>query len=271
MFRIRSSLSLSLTMAKRRCSCRSFVSISKSHGNITNPIGLVCSEQQQQWNMMYRLSKERQQYNYQQRQQPEHYFSTEAAAMDVPVDYSAMQSQPQIQSTQQQYQPKQQQQQQQQPPSDNLTAGNQTAKKSSTTSKRKNPVAPRKDPIIVTNRAAERISELLQTENAKKDNAVGLRLGVKRRGCNGLSYTMNYATETTVQQNTKDIHMKVPFVSNDSKHPNNSTINVYIEPMALFNIVGTTMDFVEDDMGSEFTFQNPNSKGSCGCGESFNV
>lgn len=46
---------------------------------------------------------------------------------------------------------------------------------------------------------------------------------------------------------------------------------VYIEPMALFNVVGTVMDWEETDLSSEFTFENPNSKGECGCGESFNV
>jgi iron-sulfur cluster assembly 1 len=48
-------------------------------------------------------------------------------------------------------------------------------------------------------------------------------------------------------------------------------IQVFIEPMALFNVIGTEMDWEEDEMTSEFTFNNPNSKGECGCGESFNV
>jgi Uncharacterized conserved protein len=48
-------------------------------------------------------------------------------------------------------------------------------------------------------------------------------------------------------------------------------VTVFIEPMALFNVVGTVMDYEITDMSSEFTFQNPNSKGECGCGESFNV
>jgi iron-sulfur cluster assembly accessory protein len=48
-------------------------------------------------------------------------------------------------------------------------------------------------------------------------------------------------------------------------------VKVFIEPMALFNIVGTTMDWEESELASEFTFHNPNSKGECGCGESFNV
>ena len=48
-------------------------------------------------------------------------------------------------------------------------------------------------------------------------------------------------------------------------------INVYIDPSAIMNIVGTVMDFEESTIGMEFTFNNPNAKGECGCGESFNV
>lgn len=110
-----------------------------------------------------------------------------------------------------------------------------------------------KDPIIVTDRAAERIKELLAGDNAS--GAIGIRLGVRRRGCNGLSYTLNYATEKP----DKDIAMEA------------HGFHVFIEPMALFNIVGTVMDWEETELSSEFTFNNPNSKGSCGCGESFNV
>jgi iron-sulfur cluster assembly accessory protein len=111
-----------------------------------------------------------------------------------------------------------------------------------------------KDPIIVTPRAEERIRELLDGQN----DTLGIRLGVRRRGCNGLSYTLNYAKPD--QDHTKDIQMKTI-----------SGIQVFIEPMALFNIVGTTMDWEETELSSEFTFNNPNSKGECGCGESFNV
>ena len=48
-------------------------------------------------------------------------------------------------------------------------------------------------------------------------------------------------------------------------------VRVFIEPKALFHIVGTTMDFQDTEIASEFVFENPNSKGSCGCGESFTV
>ena len=51
----------------------------------------------------------------------------------------------------------------------------------------------------------------------------------------------------------------------------NDKINIYIDPSAAFIIVGTIMDWTENDMISEFTFTNPNAKGNCGCGESFNV
>lgn len=112
----------------------------------------------------------------------------------------------------------------------------------------------KRDPIMLTDRAAERIQELLSNQS----QALGIRLGVKRRGCNGLSYTLNYVTQGA--QPTKDIHMTSP-----------QGVQIWIEPMALFNVVGTQMDWEETELTSEFTFHNPNSKGQCGCGESFNV
>ena len=109
-----------------------------------------------------------------------------------------------------------------------------------------------KDPISLTDRAAERIKELISNQ----PSALGIRLGVRRRGCNGLSYTLNYAQEVPDQ----DIAMTSP-----------QGVRIWIEPVALFNIVGTQMDWEETELTSEFTFHNPNSKGQCGCGESFNV
>ena len=111
----------------------------------------------------------------------------------------------------------------------------------------------KKDPITITPSAAERIQTLLSGPNAA--GAIGIRLGVKRRGCNGLSYTLNYAHEKKTNEEEMTSH----------------GVTVFIEPMALFNVVGTVMDWEETEMSSEFTFNNPNSKGECGCGESFNV
>ena len=113
-----------------------------------------------------------------------------------------------------------------------------------------------KDPITVTPSAAERLAFLLK--NAQ-NNPVGVRLGTKRRGCNGLSYTLNYVYAEDA-----------PSTKNEMFTTHNN-VQIYIEPMALFNIIGTTMDWEETELSSEFTFTNPNSKGECGCGESFTV
>lgn len=150
--------------------------------------------------------------------------------------------------------------------SDDATNTSTTTTTSTTTSNtdknkktRRRTIIDEKDPIVLTDAAAQRIRKLLQGPSALAAGAVGLRLGVKRRGCNGLSYTLNYATPDTIATG-KDVKM--------ISHGN---IHVYIEPMALFNVIGTTMDWTETELSSEFTFQNPNSKGECGCGESFNV
>jgi iron-sulfur cluster assembly accessory protein len=124
-----------------------------------------------------------------------------------------------------------------------------TVAKPSPSSARKMPA-----PITLTEKAAERIKELL----SEKSDAIGVKIGVKRRGCNGYSYTMNYADQEYMAT-TKD------------EKVNAYGVNVLVDPKAIFFLVGTEMDFVETALSSEFTFTNPNSKGSCGCGESFNV
>lgn len=112
----------------------------------------------------------------------------------------------------------------------------------------------RPPPIKLTERAADRIKDLLSS----KEEAVGVRIGVKRRGCNGYSYTMNYV-------------MKPDLESNKDELVKQHGVQVFVDPKAVFFIVGTEMDFIDTELSSEFTFTNPNSKGECGCGESFNV
>jgi iron-sulfur cluster assembly accessory protein len=132
-----------------------------------------------------------------------------------------------------------------------------------------------RNPLIITPTAASRIHFLISqhnnnnnTTNSDSGAAIGIRLGTKKRGCNGLSYTLNYAYADHSTHHPRDEVMTIQL--DDISLPGNG-LKVYVEPMALMNVIGTTMDFVDDEMSSEFVFLNPNSKGECGCGESFNV
>lgn len=112
----------------------------------------------------------------------------------------------------------------------------------------------RPPPIKITTRAADRIKDLLSS----KEDVIGVRLSVKRRGCNGYSYTMNYSKPDDAT-NAKDEKVTA------------HGVQVFVDPKAVFFLVGTEMDYEETELSSEFKFNNPNSKGQCGCGESFNV
>merc|ERR1740123_327220 len=110
-------------------------------------------------------------------------------------------------------------------------------------------VRERPSPIILTENAARRIEELL---SAQDENAKGIRLSLRTRGCNGLSYTINYATEEIIL--TSDVQTT------------QRGVTVFVDNKSMFYLIGTVIDFVEDHLRSEFTFTNPNANGSCGCG-----
>jgi len=115
----------------------------------------------------------------------------------------------------------------------------------------------RPNAISITPAAAKRIAGMMASRVERGEGqTLGVRLGVRTRGCNGKSYTMDYQVE--------------PPGKLDEVVEEHGVL-VCVEPKAVFQIIGTQMDFVETRLASEFVFHNPNAKGSCGCGESFNT
>jgi len=106
--------------------------------------------------------------------------------------------------------------------------------------------------ITITSSATDRIRGLLA---ARGKPSVGVKIGVRTKGCSGLSYTVEYADEIGKFDEVVDA----------------GEFKVLIDPKAIMFLIGTEMDYVEEKLKSGFTFKNPNEKGRCGCGESFHV
>ncbi len=109
-----------------------------------------------------------------------------------------------------------------------------------------------KSMITLTEAAAERVRTLI---SHSEKPVLGLRVGVKTRGCSGLSYFVEYAEE---QKKFEDV-------------VEDKGVKIFIDPTAVMFLIGTEMDYVEDKIQSGFVFKNPNEKNRCGCGESFSV
>ena len=107
-------------------------------------------------------------------------------------------------------------------------------------------------PLTITASALARVKQLLEQRGKP---SVGIRIGIKTKGCSGLSYTLEYADEANKLDEV---------VEQDG-------VTILIDPKAVLFILGTEMDYVEEKLESGFIFRNPNEKGRCGCGQSFHV
>jgi iron-sulfur cluster assembly protein len=105
--------------------------------------------------------------------------------------------------------------------------------------------------ISLTESAALRVRSFLES----RGSGVGLRLGIKKTGCSGFAYVVNYADA----------------VGHDDVVFEDRGVKVVVDAESLPLIDGTVVDFVKQGLNEAFRFRNPNVTGECGCGESFTV
>lgn len=103
--------------------------------------------------------------------------------------------------------------------------------------------------ITLTDAAAERIRALIA---ASGKEVAGLRIGIKKGGCAGMEYTLDYAE-------TRAPHDELV---------EDKGVRLLIDPSAMLFLLGTEMDYRSDRLTSGFVFNNPNQTSACGCGES---
>jgi iron-sulfur cluster assembly protein len=107
--------------------------------------------------------------------------------------------------------------------------------------------------ITVTDKAQSKIKQTL----AKRGHGVGIRIGVKTTGCSGLAYVLEYVDKYEAEIGVTNF--------------GHSDFILLVDAKSLAYINGLTMDYVRNGLNEGFEFINPNSKGECGCGESFRV
>ena len=105
--------------------------------------------------------------------------------------------------------------------------------------------------ISLTEPAAERVRNFL----CARGEGVGLRVGVRKTGCNGFAYVINYAD--AIEESDVVFEQR--------------GVKVVVDPDSLALIDGTEVDFIKEGLNEAFRFRNPNVTGECGCGESFSV
>ncbi len=106
--------------------------------------------------------------------------------------------------------------------------------------------------ITLTPAAEQRVADLM---SRAPEGAIGVKLSTPRRGCSGLAYSVDYVTS----EDKFDERIQTPGGT------------FYVDGASILYLIGSVMDWREDDFTAGFVFDNPNAKGACGCGESFTV
>ncbi|KAI0203017.1 hypothetical protein F4808DRAFT_418803 [Astrocystis sublimbata] len=133
---------------------------------------------------------------------------------------------------------------------DNATATEHEAQKPKPAAAPKRKLRPRKAALKLTPAAVEQLRQLLDQPEPKL-----IKVGVRNRGCSGLAYHLQYVDKP----------------DKFDEEVEQDGVRVVIDSKALFSIIGSEMDWVEDKLNERFIFRNPNIKEECGCGESFMV
>jgi iron-sulfur cluster assembly protein len=105
--------------------------------------------------------------------------------------------------------------------------------------------------ISLTETAAHRVKTFLEN----RGKGFGLRLGVRTTGCSGMAYVLEFVDDVNEEDKVFEEH----------------GVRVVVDPKSLVYLDGTELDYVKQGLNEGFEFNNPNVKGECGCGESFNV
>ena len=105
--------------------------------------------------------------------------------------------------------------------------------------------------IMLTETAARHVADQLDS----RGHGIGIRVGVKTTGCSGMAYVLEFVDKLDVGDQVFENH----------------GVKIVVDAKSLVYIDGTEMDYVKQGVNEGFEFRNPNSKGECGCGESFSI
>lgn len=105
--------------------------------------------------------------------------------------------------------------------------------------------------IYLTENAVKKFKQELEDNK----DVLGIRLEIQGKGCSGYSYVLGLAKET----------------EQDDLIIENDGLKLFVDPMSMTYVKGTTIDYENHLFSSRFSFNNPNETGKCGCGESFRI